>query len=128
MKVGLLIVVTAFALGMAGTASASGTAPDDRALSRATSPGLNRSIGPDDRAVSRATSPGLNRSIGPDDRAVSRATSLDPNWTPQPTLVRVSTRSFHWTDAGIGASGAFGIALVLVGGGLLIQRRRVVAA
>jgi hypothetical protein len=109
MKVGLLIVVTAFALGMAGTASASGTAPDDRALSR-------------------ATSPGLNRSIGPDDRAVSRATSLDPNWTPQPTLVRVSTRSFHWTDAGIGASGAFGIALALVGGGLLIQRRRVVAA
>jgi hypothetical protein len=45
----------------------------------------------------------------------------DPSLVPQ--LVSVTSTGFDWTDAGIGASTAFGIALLLVTGVALSRRR-----
>jgi hypothetical protein len=114
-----LIIVTALALSVLAPTTAA-QSPDDRALSRATSPDLVRSLHPDDRAVSRATSPNLvDQSLHPDDRALPRAAnSIEP-----PTLVRVSDRGFDWTDFGVGAVGGFGIALALTGAALIALRR-----
>jgi hypothetical protein len=78
-------------------------------------------IHPDDRAVSRATSPDLVSSLHPDDRALPRASSaIEPS--DPPTLVRVADRGFDWTDFGIGTIGGFGIALALMGAALIVAR------
>lgn len=103
MKAALLILVAAAALTLAGPAWAEGIPPDDRPYARVTVPAL-----------------------GPDDRAFSRASELERDWQPEPTIVRISHRSFDWTDAGVGAASGFGTALVLIGG-MLVLRRRVVA-
>jgi hypothetical protein len=124
MKTRLWIIGTAvaFALAVAPAALSGGIHPDDRALSRATSPDLVRSRHPDDRAVSRATSPDLVNLPHPDDRALPRASNpIEPN--EPPTLVRVSDRGFDWTDFGVGAIGGFGIALALMGATLIVLRR-----
>jgi hypothetical protein len=114
----------ALALVVAPAAQSVGMHPDDRALSRASSPDLVGSPHPDDRAISRATSPDLVGSSHPDDRALPRAASpIDP--AEPPTLVRVSDRGFDWTDFGVGAVGGFGIALSLMGAALLVLRRSV---
>lgn len=104
MKAALLILVAAAALTLGGPAWADGISPDDRAYARATVPAL-----------------------GPDDRAFSRASELERDWQPAPTIVRSSHRSFDWTDAGVGAASGFGVALVLIGGMLVLRRRVVVA-
>jgi hypothetical protein len=114
-----LIIVAALALSVFAPAAAA-QSPDDRALPRATSLDLTRSLHPDDRAVARATSPNLvSQSIHPDDRALPRA--ITP--IEAPTLVRVSDRGFDWTDFGVGAVGGFGIALVLMGAAVIGLRR-----
>ena len=120
MKAALLILVAAAALTVAGPARAEGISPDDRAHARTPAPALWK----DDRAHARTPAPAL----GPDDRAVSRAPDLERTWQPAPTIVRMSHRSFDWTDAGIGAASGFGIALVLIGGVLVMQRRVVATA
>ncbi len=123
MKTRLSIIGTAvaFALAVAPAALSAGIHPDDRALSRATSPDLVRSLHPDDRAVSRSTSPDLVSSPHPDDRALPRASNpIEPS--EPPTLVRVSDRDFNWTDFGVGAIGGFGIALALMGATLIVLR------
>lgn len=102
MKALLLILVAAAALTLGGPAWAEGMSPDDRAYARATVP-----------------------AVGSDDRAFSRAPELE-RVQPAPTIVRISHRSFDWTDAGVGAASGFGIALVLIGG-MLVFRRRIVA-
>jgi hypothetical protein len=124
MKTRLSIIGTAIALTLvaAPAAQSAGIHPDDRAVSRATSPNLVSSPGPDDRALPRATSPDLVRSPRPDDRALPRATNPIELSRP-PTLVRVSDRGFDWTDFGIGAVGGFGIALALMGAALIVVRR-----
>ena len=104
MKAALLILVAAAALTLAGPAWAEGISPDDRAHARATVPAL-----------------------GPDDRAFSRSAELE-RVQPEPTIVRISHRSFDWSDAGLGAATGFGIALVLLGGMLVIRRRGVATA
>lgn len=104
MKAALLILTAAAALVVAAPASAEGISPDDRGYSRATSPA---------------------QTIAPDDRAYSRAPGLEQTWQPEPTIVRVSQRSFDWSDAGLGAASGFGIALMLLGS-VLVLRRRVV--
>jgi hypothetical protein len=124
MKTRLSMIGTAFALTLALTpaAQAVGIHPDDRPLSRATSPDLVRSPHPDDRPLSRVTSPDLVRSPHPDDRALPRATNpIEPSEAP--TLVRVADRGFDWTDFGVGAIGGFGIALALMGASLIVVRR-----
>jgi hypothetical protein len=123
MKTRLSIIGTAvaFALAVAPAAFSAGIHPDDRALSRATSPDLVRSLHPDDRAVLRATSPDLVSSPHPDDRAFARASNpIEPG--EPPTLVRVADRGFDWTDFGVGAIGGFGIALALMGAALIVLR------
>lgn len=123
MKTRLSIIGTAvaFALAVAPAALSAGIHPDDRALSRATSPDLVRSLHPDDRAVSRSTSPDLVSSLHPDDRALPRASNpIEPS--EPPTLVRVADRGFKWTDFGVGAIGGFGIALALMGATLIVLR------
>jgi hypothetical protein len=137
-RLSIIGTAVALALAVAPAALSAGIHPDDRALSRATSPDLVRSQHPDDRAVSRATSPDLVRSQHPDDRAVSRATSPDLVSSPHPddralprasnpigpseTLVRVADRGFDWADFGVGAIGGFGIALALMGATLIVLR------
>jgi hypothetical protein len=109
MKAALLTLIAAVALSVPGSAWADG-------------------ISPDDRAYARATSPALNGSFSPDDRAASRATTLDTDWQPAPTIVRLSDRSFDWTDAGVGAASGFGIALILIGALLALRRGTVATA
>ena len=104
MKLALLAIATAVALGLAGTASA-------------------RGLSPDDRAVPRGPSPAPSGTLAPDDRPFSRAPDLASE--PTATLVRVSKRSFDWTDAAVGATSGFGIALLAFGGVILVRRRRV---
>lgn len=121
-RISLIGTTVALALVVSPAAQSVGIHPDDRALSRATSPDLVRSQHPDDRAVSRATSPDLVRSPHPDDRPFPRtANPIEPRQPP--ALVRVSDRGFDWADFGVGAIGGFGIALSLMGIALIGLRR-----
>jgi hypothetical protein len=106
MKAALLILTAAVALVFAAPVWAEGISPDDRGYSRATSP---------------------TQSLAPDDRAFARAPGLEQNWQPEPAIVRVSQRTFDWSDAGLGAASGFGIALVLLGSVLVLRRRIIVA-
>lgn len=114
--------------------------PDDRATHGPGAIGLDATVAvradrssdvlrPDDRPTH---GPGLfatgssNDVVRPDDRA----------WRgvgPAPTIVPVESTSvradgFDWGDAGIGALGAFGLGLLLVGGSVLVLRRQRVAS
>jgi hypothetical protein len=100
MKARLLLVTAVVALAPTGNAFAETYSPSDR-------PWLG--------GVTESTP------VAPDDRALRRP---DP---PQPTLVvRSGVSSFDWADAGIGAASGFGIALALLGGTLMVQRRTAV--
>jgi hypothetical protein len=105
-KAALLILTAAVALICAAPVWAEGISPDDRGYSRATNPA---------------------QSLTPDDRAFGRAPALEQEWQPAPTIVRVSQRSFDWSDAGLGAASGFGIAVVLLGSVLVLRRRVIVA-
>lgn len=51
--------------------------------------------------------------------------SATQNRIQQPTVVTVAAPTgFDWADAGIGAAGAFGAMFVLLGGSVLVARRR----
>ena len=99
--------------------------PDDRAGLRG--PGAQTEVTavsarPDDRPGIRgpgAQSPVLAASVRPDDRAGVRGPGAAP------TVFLTQTDSgFDWADAGIGALGAFGLALVLFGGLQVASRNR----
>ena len=79
------------------------------------------SIRPDDRAEARG--PGavesLPNGVRPDDRAGVRGPGAVPTIFAQP-----SGDGFDWGDAGIGALGAFGLALLLLGGLQVATRGR----
>jgi hypothetical protein len=122
--------VAALAL-IAPCAALSGTSPDDRAVPRGTTFGHPNGhpsqaeqpsgMAPDDRALPRSTTATIapsNVIVSPDDRSFARSTPIE-----RVTLVRVSNGAFDWTDAGVGAAGGFGIALVLLGAGLIVIRR-----
>jgi hypothetical protein len=122
MKTRLSIIGTAvaFALAVVPVAVSAGIHPDDRALPRVAAPDPG-SLHPDDRALPRVATPDLVGSLHPDDRALPRFSGpIEPS--EQPTLVRVSDRSFDWTDFGVGAVGGFGIALALMGATLIVPR------
>jgi hypothetical protein len=73
---------------------------------------------PDARDVARPTvTPADLRS--PDARDVTRPRTVVPV-----RVVTVGQAGFDWTDAAIGAGGAFGLALLLGGGASTITRRR----
>jgi hypothetical protein len=124
MKVLLSISAVAALLALVGPAAAlSGGGPDDRAVPRGTTFGQTEQGGmlPDDRALPRNTTSWIvpkNLIGGPDDRSFARSTPSE-----RVAFVRVSSSAFDWTDAGVGAAGGFGIALVLLGAGLMAVRR-----
>lgn len=123
MKARLLITGALAILALVGASAALAASPDDRALPRGVSPyQAAQSAGtlPDDRALPRGTTLSVvEPSSSPDDRPFARSIPAPS----QPTFVRVSSESFDWTDAGIGAASGFGIALVLIGAGLVLVRR-----
>jgi hypothetical protein len=126
MKVRLSVIASAAALALVGTSAAlAGISPDDRALPKGTSWNqVAQGTGtlPDDRALVRGTSWTVTSKgavVSPDDRSFARSLPL----LEGPTLVSASSGGFDWTDAGIGAASGFGIALVLLGGGLILLRR-----
>jgi hypothetical protein len=59
------------------------------------------------------------RPVGPDPSVASYA-------TPQSPVVRITTPAsgFDWGDAGIGAAGGLALAMLGVGGGLVISHHR----
>jgi len=128
MKVRLSITTVAAVLALVGPSAAlAGSSPDDRALPRGTTWNEVHRDGrtvPDDRAVSRGTTfagsaPTHRSVVSPDDRAFARSTPS----IARPTLVLVADGGFDWTDAGVGAASGFGIALVLLGAGLVLILR-----
>lgn len=121
MKTRLSVTAAAVALALVGpTAVLAGSGPDDRALPRGTTFSQSNGTLPDDRALPRSATLVAPKTVvaSPDDRAFARSIP-----TQETTLVRVSSGDFDWTDASVGAAGGFGIALVLLGAGLIVMRR-----
>jgi hypothetical protein len=88
-----------------------GVSPDDRAFARA--------LGPADGWMARALTP-VAGGVSPDSRNVSFASNpspVEPSSTPTSTAP-----GFDWTDAGVGAAGAF-LLLGLIGLGVAASRR-----
>lgn len=54
--------------------------------------------------------------------ALAPTSALAAGESGQPVVVQVSDDGFHWRDAGLGA--AAGIAVVLMGAGLVLTRQR----
>ena len=67
--------------------------------------------------------PPSTTSIGPRSNAIDNVDYGTPN-TP-PTIIRVTTpRGFAWGDAGVGAAGAIGLAMLTLGLVLVVSQRR----
>lgn len=148
-----LVALVALVLA-AGAATAQGsTRPDDRAIHGPGAVGLDGStevVRPDDRAwrgtgAAPAILTSEARNFRPDDRATHGPGALggseivrpdDRAWRgtgPAPIIVPVVSPSprvdgFDWTDAGIGAVGALGFALLLAGASAIVARRQRVVA
>jgi hypothetical protein len=124
-RIALTVAVGAFAVALSTPAQADpptlGVRPDDRAVRGPGSVATRVSgdlVRPDDRA---------DRSVAPDDRADRR---LPDRRLP---IVSVEGRSataseFDWIDAGIGAVGAFVLALLVVSASVIRLRHRRAAA
>jgi hypothetical protein len=152
----LLVSITAAVLPASAAAqgATSGVRPDDRAThgpGAIASTNLEHAVRPDDRAwrglgpepirvavvgaVARpddranhgvgALTTSLTRPVRPDDRA----------WRgigPEPTVVPIDSPTvtvdrFDWLDAGVGAAGALGLALLLAGASVFAVRRHTAA-
>ncbi len=77
---------------------------------------------PDDRAEARG--PGAlvaSSAIRPDDQAGTRGPGSIP---PVVVAAGASADGFDWTDAGVGAVGAFGLALLVLGAHQVATRAR----
>jgi hypothetical protein len=126
-----LVIVAASLVLATGTATATGaTRPDDRANHGAGAVGLvvsSQVIRPDDRATHGpgAISATDNPAVRPDDRAW-RGAGPAPASVPDATSTGVD--GFDWADAGIGAAGALGLGLLLIGGTAFVVRQRRVGA
>lgn len=120
------IVVTmlacAFAVVIAAPAQAdSGARPDDRAIH---GPGAvaagapAQPVRPDDRAFRGVAPVPPVSPVRPDDRADRRLLSVAAEALP------TTADGFDWTDAGIGAAGAFGLVLLVAGASVVGLRLR----
>jgi hypothetical protein len=124
MKTRLSLTTAAAVLALVAPTVALGASPDDRAMPRGTTfseAGPPSGMSPDDRALPRSTTVTVaskNVVVSPDDRPFSRSVPVT-----RPTFVRVSNGGFDWTDAGVGAASGFGIAIVLLGAGMIFLRR-----
>ena len=148
----IVLAAATFVLTAGVVAAEGGTRPDDRATHGPGAIALDGSgtVRPDDRATHGPGAIGLDATVAvrPDDRpthgpglfATDSSSDVvrpdDRAWRgigPAPTIVPVESTSvradgFDWADAGIGAAGAFGLGLLLVGGAVLVLRRQRVAS
>ncbi len=148
----IVLAAATFVLTAGAIAAEGGTRPDDRATHGPGAIALDGSgtVRPDDRATHGPGAIGLDTTVAvrPDDRpthgpglfATNSSNDVvrpdDRAWRgigPAPTMVPVESTSvradgFDWADAGIGAAGAFGLGLLLVGGAVLMLRRQRVAS
>ena len=152
----LVVLAASFVLAAGAAAAQGSTSPDDRAIHGPGAVVLARTtevVRPDDRAwrgvgAAPAILTGEAGSSRPDDRATHGPGALgvtvpadilrpdDRAWRgagPVPTIVPTVSPSsrvdgFDWTDAGIGAAGALGLALLLAGASAIVIRRHRVAA
>lgn len=108
--------------------STTSTRPDDRAW-RGVGPApvndASAGIRPDDRATHGPGAVGAVDVVRPDDRAW-RGVGTAPVIVETAPASRID--GFDWADAGIGAAGALGIALLLMGFSALVLRRQRVTA
>lgn len=105
--------------------STTSTRPDDRAwrgVGPAPVSATSAGVRPDDRATHGPGAVGAVDAVRPDDRAWRGVGSA-------PVIVQTEAPSsppvdgFDWADAGIGAAGALGIALLLMGFSAFVLRR-----
>jgi hypothetical protein len=120
-RIVVAMLACAFAVVMAAPAQAdSGVRPDDRAIHgpgavAAGAPG--ELVRPDDRA-DRTIAPAQPAAVRPDDRADRRLLTIGVEALP------TTAEGFDWTDAGIGAAGAFGLVLLVAGASVVGLRLR----
>jgi hypothetical protein len=132
-----LVIVAASLVLATGTATATGaTRPDDRPNHGAGAVGLvisSQAVRPDDRAThgpGASLRPPPSR-LSPELEALTR--SYQASARPAPAIGPVGAGStgvdgFDWADAGIGAAGALGLGLLLIGGTALTLRQRRISA
>jgi len=111
------VAAVALAFGAAGPASAA-LIPGE--------PGLVVRPNPDQQVTTSRAAPSASPVVVPNpDQQVSTGYRTVSHPTT-PTVVRVTAPGggFDWGDAGIGAAGALGLAIIAFGGGLTISRRR----
>jgi hypothetical protein len=125
-----VIVAASLVLATCTATAAGATRPDDRPNHGAGAVGLavsNQVVRPDDRATHGpgAIAPYANSAVRPDDRAW-RGAGPAPAIVPDATSTGVD--GFDWADAGIGAAGAVGLGLLLLGGTAFVVRQRRVGA
>jgi hypothetical protein len=146
----LVVLAASFVLAAGAAAAQGSTRPDDRAIHGPGAVGRGgpaEVIRPDDRAwrgmgAAPAIVTNESRGLHPDDRVTHGPGSLgvtvdvlrpdDRAWRgagPVPTIVPTVSPSsrvdgFDWTDAGIGAAGAIGLALLLAGASAIVIRRQ----
>jgi len=75
------------------------------------------------QADTSTTAPNPNQNTGSSSAALQGFTTSGPAGT-HVAIVATGGGSFNWGDAGIGAVGAIGLTLVLIGGSLVVLRRR----
>ena len=105
------------------------TRPDDRAWRGVGLAPVNEAsagVRPDDRATHGPGALGAVDVVRPDDRAWRGVDSAPVIVETESSAGRVD--GFDWADAGIGAAGAVGIALLLMGFSALVLRRQRVTA
>jgi hypothetical protein len=111
------VAAVALAFGAAGPASA-GLIPGK--------PSLAVRPNPDQQVMTSRAAPSASPLLLPNpDQQVSPGYGTVSH-PATPAVVRVTTPggSFNWGDAGIGAAGALGLAIIAFGAGLAIGRRR----
>ena len=123
----LLVLAAAFVLAAGAAAAQGSTRPDDRPTHGPGAVGLvevsttiNHPDGRTVRGPGAFASSGADSVLRPDDRAWRGVDAA-------PVIVETAPASridgFDWADAGIGAAGALGIALLLMGLSAFVLRR-----
>jgi hypothetical protein len=79
---------------------------------------------PVDRADASTAEANPYQTTGSASAALQGYTTSRPGSSPVTIVATGGGSSFNWGDAGIGAAGAIGVALVLIGGSLVALRRR----
>lgn len=137
-RIVVAMLACAFAVVMAAPAQAdSGVRPDDRAIhgpGAVAAGGPGEPVRPDDRADRTIAPAAQPAAVRPDDRAfrgVAPVSPVRPDDRADRSLLTIAVETlpttadgFDWTDAGIGAAGAFGLVLLVAGASVVGLRLR----